>query len=80
MVIGVAYKNNYHSSIELATFETVYDRTCGSLDGQYNAFEARLGGTYLVRECLDKMRLLRIGFSWFRVGKRKDTQIRRLVN
>ena len=51
-------KKYYHSSIELAPIETLYDRRCGSLDGWYSALKVRSWGTYLVRESLDNIKFI----------------------
>ncbi|WMV18727.1 hypothetical protein MTR67_012112 [Solanum verrucosum] len=55
---GVAYNNNYHSSIELAPFKALDGWRCGSLVSWFDAIEVRLWGTYFVRESMDKVKLI----------------------
>lgn len=70
-------KKYYHSSIELAPIETLYDRRCGSLDGWYSALKVRSWGTYLVRESLDKIELIENRF--FMASSRQESYINQKI-
>ena len=54
-----AYNNSFHSSIEMAPFEALYGRRCRSPIGWFDAFEVRPWGTDLLRESLDKVKLIK---------------------
>ncbi|XP_015087009.1 uncharacterized protein LOC107030134 [Solanum pennellii] len=51
-------------------FETLYGRRCRSSIGWFDAFEVRPWGTDLLKESLDKVKLIQDRLSWLRVGKR----------
>ena len=51
-----SYNNSYHSSIDMAPFEAVYERRCRSPIGLFDAFEVSPWGTDLLRESLDKVK------------------------
>ncbi|XP_069145670.1 uncharacterized protein [Solanum lycopersicum] len=53
-----AYNNSYHSSIGMAPFEALYGTRCRSPIGWFDAFEVRPWGTDLLRESLDKVKLI----------------------
>ncbi|KAH0641849.1 hypothetical protein KY290_033468 [Solanum tuberosum] len=53
-----AYNNNYHSSIQMAPFETLYGRRCRSPVGWFESTEPRPRGTYLLQETLDQVRVI----------------------
>lgn len=53
-----AYNNSYQSSIEMAPFEALYGRRCRSPIGWFEPGEAKLYGTDLVQDALDKVKLI----------------------
>ena len=53
-----SYNNSYHSSIDMAPFEALYGRRCRSPIGWFDASEVRPWGTDLLRESLDKVKLI----------------------
>ncbi|XP_070046582.1 uncharacterized protein [Nicotiana tomentosiformis] len=53
------YNNNYQSSIQMAPYEALYGRLCHSLVGWFEPAEAKLLGTDLVRDALEKVKLIR---------------------
>ncbi|XP_069150832.1 uncharacterized protein [Solanum lycopersicum] len=57
-----AYNNSYHSRIEMAPFEALYGRRCRSPIGWFDAFEFRTWSTDLLRESLDKVKLIQDRF------------------
>ncbi|XP_070048605.1 uncharacterized protein [Nicotiana tomentosiformis] len=56
--IEFAYNNSYQSNIEVAPFEALYSRRCRSCIGWFEPDEARLYGTDLVKDTLDKVKLI----------------------
>jgi len=53
-----AYNNSYQSSIEMAPFEALYGRRCRSPIRWFEPVEAKLYGTDLVRDALEKVKLI----------------------
>ncbi|XP_070034812.1 uncharacterized protein [Nicotiana tomentosiformis] len=53
-----SYNNSYQSSIQIAPYEALYERRCHSPIGWFEPGEARLLGTELVRDALDKVKLI----------------------
>ncbi|XP_070032587.1 uncharacterized protein [Nicotiana tomentosiformis] len=54
-----AYNNNFQSSIQIAHYEALYGRQCRSLVGWFDPGMARLLGTDLIHDALEKV-LLRV--------------------
>ncbi|XP_070004937.1 uncharacterized protein [Nicotiana sylvestris] len=54
-LVEFAYNNNYQSSIEIASFEDLYGRRCRSPIGLFEPSEAKLYGTDLVKDALEKL-------------------------
>ncbi|XP_070055509.1 uncharacterized protein [Nicotiana tomentosiformis] len=50
--------NSYQSSIEMMTFEALYGRQCRFPIGWFEPIEARLYDTDLVKDALDKVKLI----------------------
>ncbi|XP_070017434.1 uncharacterized protein [Nicotiana sylvestris] len=50
--------NNYQSSIQMAPYEDLYGRKCRSLVGCFKPCEARLLGTDLVQDALEKVKVI----------------------
>ncbi|XP_060210604.1 uncharacterized protein LOC132637550 [Lycium barbarum] len=53
-----AYNNSYHSSFDMAPFEALYSRRCSSPIRWFDAFEVRPWGTDLLRESMDRVKLI----------------------
>ncbi|XP_070004523.1 uncharacterized protein [Nicotiana sylvestris] len=53
-----AYNNNFQSSIQMAYYEALYGRRCHSPVCWFEPGEARLLGTDLVRDALDKVKVI----------------------
>ena len=53
-----SYNNSYHSSIDMAPFEALYEWRCRYPIGWFDAFEVRPWGTDLLRESLDKVKFI----------------------
>ena len=53
-----AYNNSYQSSIQMALYEALYGRRCRSPVGWFELGEARLLGTDLVQDALDKVKII----------------------
>ncbi|XP_059281380.1 uncharacterized protein LOC132035078 [Lycium ferocissimum] len=51
------YNNSYHSSIDMARFEALYERKFRSPISWFDAFEIRPWGTDLLRESLDRVKV-----------------------
>ncbi|PHU23424.1 hypothetical protein BC332_08531 [Capsicum chinense] len=58
-LIEFAYNNSYHSSIQIAPFEAIYGRRCGSTIGWFEVGEAILLGPNRVFEAMEKAKLIR---------------------
>ena len=54
-----AYNNSYQSSIQMAPFEALYGRRCRSLIGWFEVGEPRLVGPDLIREAVEKVKIVR---------------------
>nr|XP_009765932.1 PREDICTED: uncharacterized protein LOC104217393 [Nicotiana sylvestris] len=52
------YNNNYRPSIQMASYEVLYVKQCHCLVGWFEPSEARLLGTYLVRDALEKVNVI----------------------
>ncbi|XP_070005384.1 uncharacterized protein [Nicotiana sylvestris] len=53
-----AYNNNYQSSIQMAPYEALYGRQCRFPVGWFEPGEARILGTDLVQDALDKVKVI----------------------
>ncbi|WMV41618.1 hypothetical protein MTR67_035003 [Solanum verrucosum] len=65
-LLEFAYNNNYHSSIDMAPFETISGGRCRCTVGCFEVGENALIGPELVYEAIEKIRLIR---EWLRMGK-----------
>ena len=54
-----AYNNSYHASIKMASFEALYERRCCLPIGWFKSKEAKLIGSDLVADALQKVKLIR---------------------
>ncbi|XP_070055269.1 uncharacterized protein [Nicotiana tomentosiformis] len=57
-LVEFAYNNNYQSSIQMAPYKVLYRRQCRSPVVWFKPGEARLLGTDLVQDALDKVKLI----------------------
>ncbi|KAF3626315.1 Phosphoribosylaminoimidazole-succinocarboxamide synthase, chloroplastic [Capsicum annuum] len=57
-LVEFSYNNSYHSSIQMAPFEALYGRKCRSPVGWFDSFEVRPWGTDLLRDSMDRVRLI----------------------
>ena len=57
--IEFAYNNIYHSSIQMAPYETLYGRRCRSRVGSFQVGEAALIGPDSVLYAMEKVQLIR---------------------
>ncbi|XP_070019655.1 uncharacterized protein [Nicotiana sylvestris] len=53
-----AYNNNYQSSIQIAPYEALYGRQWRSPVGWFKSGEARILGTDLVQDALEKVKVI----------------------
>ncbi|XP_060212072.1 uncharacterized protein LOC132639648 [Lycium barbarum] len=53
-----SYNNSYYSSIDIASFEALYGRKCRSPIGWFDTFEVKPWGTVMLRESLDKVKMI----------------------
>ena len=54
-LIEFVYNNNYHSSIQMASFEALYGRRCRSSIGWFKAGEVALIGLDVVFDAMEKV-------------------------
>ena len=59
LMIEFAYNNNYHSSIDMAPYEALYDRRCRTLVCWDEADEPRLLGPKIVQYMTDQVKIIR---------------------
>ena len=57
-LIEFAYNNSYHSSIQMAPYETLYGRRCRSRVGSFQVGEAALIGPDSVLYAMEKVKLI----------------------
>ncbi|XP_060202136.1 uncharacterized protein LOC132630583 [Lycium barbarum] len=57
-LVEFSYNNSYHLNIDMTPFEASYGRRCRSPIGWFDAFEVSPWGTDLLRESLDKLKLI----------------------
>ncbi|XP_070035474.1 uncharacterized protein [Nicotiana tomentosiformis] len=58
-LIEFAYKNSYHSSIQMAPYEALYGRKCRSHIGWFEIGETKLVGPEWVHQAVEKIKLIR---------------------
>jgi len=61
-----AYNNSYQSSIQMDPYEALYGRWCRSPVGWFEPGEARLLGTDLVQDALEKVKVIQ---EWLRIAQ-----------
>jgi len=73
-----AYNNSYQLSIQMAPYEAFYGRWCRSPIGWFEPGEARLLGTDLVQDALDKAKDIqeRLRTAWLRQKNYADKKVR----
>ena len=57
-LIELAYNNSYHSSIKMAPYEALYGRKCRSPIGWFEVGETTLLGPDLVRQAIEKVKVI----------------------
>ena len=62
-LIEFAYNNSYHSFIQMAPFEALYERKCKSPIGWFEVGEVKLLGPNLVQDAIDKVKIIREKFQ-----------------
>ena len=57
-LIEFSTNNNYHSSIQIASYEALYGRKCSYPIGWFDVGEAWLIGPYLVHQAIEKVKII----------------------
>ncbi|XP_070034656.1 uncharacterized protein [Nicotiana tomentosiformis] len=57
-LIEFAYNNSYHSSIQMAPYEALYERKCRSSIGWFDDGKIKLVGLELVQQAIEKINLI----------------------
>ncbi|XP_070015123.1 uncharacterized protein [Nicotiana sylvestris] len=57
-LIEFAYKNNFHSSIQMVPFEALHSRRCRYLIGWFEIGEAELIGPDLMHQAREKVKII----------------------
>lgn len=57
-LIEFAYNNSFHSSIQMAPFETLYGRRCRSPIGWFEVGKAGLIGPDMVHQAMEKVKII----------------------
>ena len=58
-MLEFAYNNSYQSSIQMAPYEALYGRKCRSLVGWFEVGDRQLLGPDMVKDAVDKVKLIR---------------------
>ncbi|XP_070008314.1 uncharacterized protein [Nicotiana sylvestris] len=77
-LVELAYNSSYQLSIQMDPYETLYGSQCRSLVGWFEPGEARLLGADLVRDALEKVKLIqeRLHTTQFRQKSYADRRAR----
>ncbi|XP_070034639.1 uncharacterized protein [Nicotiana tomentosiformis] len=67
--IEFAYNNNYHASIQMAPFESLYVRRCRSPIRWFQIREAELIGPDLVHQAIEKVKIIT---EWLRTAQSRQ--------
>ncbi|KAH0710411.1 hypothetical protein KY284_011838 [Solanum tuberosum] len=76
-LIEFAYNNNYHSSIQMAPYESLYGRRCRSPIGLFEVGEAGLIGPDLVHQAMEKVKVIQERLKMAQSRQKSYTDVRR---
>lgn len=58
LLIGFIYKNRYHSTIRMASFEALYGRSCRFPIRRFEVHEVEMLGLDLVHQVMEKVKII----------------------
>ncbi|KAH0748617.1 hypothetical protein KY290_027849 [Solanum tuberosum] len=76
-LIEFAYNNSYHFSLQMASYEALYERRCRSPIGWFEVGEAGLIGPYLVHQVMEKVKVIQERLKTAQSRQKSYTDVRR---